>query len=425
MKVPTGRLARLSRLAGMGPRAALAAVAAEPDALGGVLERTLGELKGGSLKLGQLVAQVADDLPAPVRARLGRLYAEVPPLPLEAFADALAEVPPFAELALVPFAAASLGQVHAGRLPDGARVAVKLQYPGVADALRADVEVLRRAAGAVTLGGRLVDAGPTLAALAADTLAELDYAAEAERRDALAAAVADDPALTVPRVHAAWSSRRVLTLDHVEGPTLHAFCDRAPPEARATLPGPLLAAVLGPALRGVINADAHPGNFVVTGPGHLALLDFGAVRAWPRADALRDAVGALLDGRPLADALAGLGVEIALPATRRAAYAAEVADALRPLAGAWDPATTSVSAALGALKQRRPLDTLAVTVAPDATPLLRALLGLHHGLRRLAVPVDTGAALRALLARPGAVSPGAGSSPPARTGGGPPPRRPA
>lgn len=400
-RVPTGRLSRLSRLAGLGPRAALAAAAARPDALGAVLERTLGELKGGSLKLGQLVAQVADDLPAPVRARLGRLYAEVPPLPLESFRDALAEVAPFAELETEPFAAASLGQVHAGVLPDGTRVAVKLQYPGVAEALRDDVDVLRRAAGAVTLGGRLVDAGPTLAALAADTLGELDYAAEAERRELLAAAVADRPELVVPRVHAAWSGARVLTLDRIDGPTLHAFCDRAPPDVRATVVGPLLGAVLRPAARGVINADAHPGNFVVLGPGRLGLLDFGAVRAWPRAAALRGLLGAMLDGAPLADPLEAVGVSIALPTPRRAAYAAEVAAAFAPLVrGTWDPTGPSIAAALGEIKQRHPLDTLAVTVGPEALPLARALLGLHHALRRLGVPVEAIPLLRALSAEP-------------------------
>jgi predicted unusual protein kinase regulating ubiquinone biosynthesis (AarF/ABC1/UbiB family) len=397
---PTSRWGRLARLAALAPRAALAAT--DPLALGLTLERTLGELKAGSSKVGQLVAQVADDLPPAVRARLGHLYADVPPVPFAALAEALATVPPFTSLAEVPLAAASLGQVHPATLPGGARVVVKVQYPGAREALTADVDTLRRVAGTVTLGGRLVEVGPALDALGGDTLAELDYRAEADRRDLLAAAVAPWPELVVPAVHRAWSSGVVLTLDLLDGPTLHRWLDSAPEEAaRARVAGMLVRAVVGAALRGVVNADAHPGNFVVLDGGRaLGLLDFGAVAPFPRAAALAGLLRTLGSDRLGADELAAVGFHLDTTPDRRRAYAADVALALRPLGGRHDFAAGSITAALGAIKQRRPRDTLRARLDPELLPLARALLGLHHALRRLATPIDVAAEVAALLTAP-------------------------
>lgn len=412
----TGRWSRLGRLASLGPRAALAV--GDPAALGAALEQTLGELKAGSLKLGQLLAQVADDFGPEVRGRLGRLYGEVPPLPLSAFADALAEVPAFASLDEVPLAAASLGQVHAGVLPDGTKVAVKLRYPGAEEALAADLDTLRRAAATVSLGDRLVQTGPVLAGLITDTLRELDYRAEARGRALLAGVVEGDgvgaegtgmeggtgsrarPRLRVATVFPGWSSERVLTMERVEGPTLHTWLASARSEAeRRAVARCMVRAVLGPALRGVLNPDAHPGNFVVAPDGGLVLLDFGAVTEWPHGEALGALLRALRAGAPLAGPLDAVGMELRLPPPRRAAYAAEIAAILGPLLrGPVNLATAPVTPALGKLKQSHPRDTLGVHLQPHALPLARALLGLHHALRRLAVEVDVGAE----LAGPGA-----------------------
>ncbi|MBN2798322.1 MAG: hypothetical protein JXX28_04180 [Deltaproteobacteria bacterium] len=412
----TGRLSRLGRLATLGPRTAVAALrqglgAEDSEAVGQVLEETLGQLKAGSLKLGQIFAQVADDLPAASRARLGRLYAQAPPMP--GALAVLDSLPPgaFSSFEPEPFAAASLGQVHAARLVDGTEVAVKLQYPGVGEALRADLDLLGRAATTVTGGGALVDVSTYLTAICQDLMGELDYLAEADRRDLLAETLAAWDDLVVPRVHRDLSGPTALTLDLLGGPTLHQWCDSgASPAARQRVAERLLRAVVGPPLAGVVNADAHPGNFVVR-EGSLGLLDFGAVRPYAHADGLRALLeGLLITPAPTgcADRLAAAGFVLDLPTARRARFAQQVADVLRPLfAGPYNFEQRSAMKGLGLIKQRHPLDTLHLHLSSDAIALMRALLGLHHGLRRLAVPVDLAPALRQVLecAPPRALSP--------------------
>lgn len=408
-RLVTGRLARLGHLAAIGPRAAAAAVRgvvgrSDDEGVGRAIEEVLGDLKAGSLKLGQILAQVADDLPPAARARLGRLFAEVPPLPIELVRDRLQGLPggPFASFDEEPFAAASLGQVHAARLPDGAAVAVKVQYPDVADALASDLDLLRRTAMTVTAGGALFDGRAYFEALRDDTLAELDYAAEAERRDRLATAVAGWPDLVVPRVHRAWSSPTVLTSDHLTGPTLHAWLNTPTTlEERAIVADRVIRAVLAPPLVGVVNADAHPGNFVVL-PEAIGLLDFGAVRSYAHAAGLRALLTSWTGGSSaaLVDALAAAGVTIEVPQARRDRYVRAIDDVLRPIfERPFDFSQRSITAGLGALKQRYPRDSLHLRLTPDAIALFRALLGLHHALRRLAVPVDVAATVRVLLAR--------------------------
>ncbi len=418
-RVISGRLARLSRLAAMAPKAGLAlarGLAGQEDdtgGVGGVLSDTLGKLKGGSLKLGQLLAQVGDDLPAGARLRLGELYASAPPLSADALAAALEEelgAPPercFSRFDRSPFAAASLGQVHAATLPGGEEVAVKIQYPGAEEALQHDLALLAGAVGSASLGGALMDTRGFLVALRDATLAELDYEGERARLERMRAALAPWPDLVVPRVWSERSSRRVLTLERLPGPTLHAWMDQPQPaEARAAIGRLLVRAVLGPTLRsGMVNADAHPGNFLVGPDGRLGLVDFGAVVAVD--PGIVAGLGALMsalvgDRRPSPEAARGLlegaGMPLRLPPDRARRFAGEILDILWPaFRGPWDFSRDSRMGALGRLKQERPLDTLGGRPRPELLPILRALIGLHHALARLATPVDVRAELVALL----------------------------
>lgn len=239
------------------------------------------ELRGGIVKLGQLassrpdlvgsiwateLATLQDDVPAvdaaAIRARieaeLGRPVAEV-----------------FAELDDVPLAAASLAQVHAARLLDGTRVAVKVQVPGIEDVIAADIAAMRTLAS--TLGEVPGVDLPTLTAeLTRALTAELDYEAEAE------ALRRYDGRAIVPRPIAAASSRRVLTMTRIDGERLTAWLARATADgafdARDRLLGELVGEVAEQILvRGQVHADPHPGNVLVTPAGRLALLDFGCV----------------------------------------------------------------------------------------------------------------------------------------------------
>ncbi len=247
------------------------------------LARAAGELKGGMAKLAQLMGYRlgpggVTDLRA--RAALGELWDHVPGMGREAVRRVVTEDlgrPPeeaFAEWDDEPFAAASLGQVHRARTRDGADVAVKVQYPGVAEALRSDLEsprLLRRLAGA---GAGRTLAPEATAVLRDAVLRELDYVAEGKWLERFRRAFASDPDVVVPRLHASVSSARVLTADFVRGTTLPAF--DGDDEARARVARLVLRFCWGgPLVHGILNADPNPGNYIVVAAGRVGFLDFG------------------------------------------------------------------------------------------------------------------------------------------------------
>lgn len=253
------------------------------------MARSAGALKGGMAKVAQLMGYLegpgtAAELDA--RAALGRLCDQVPPVPAAAVRQVIAEdlgAPPeevFAAWDDAPLAAASLGQVHAAVGKDGRRYAVKVQYPGIAEDLRADLgspSLVRRLAGA-ELGRKL--APEALAALRDAVLAELDYTAEGQAMQAFGRAFAGDGGIAVPAWIEALSSPRVLTMERMEGRPLAACVDDD--EARRSAIGALIFrfAWAGPLCHGLVHADPNPGNYLVMepaeqGPVRVAFLDYG------------------------------------------------------------------------------------------------------------------------------------------------------
>jgi predicted unusual protein kinase regulating ubiquinone biosynthesis (AarF/ABC1/UbiB family) len=289
---------------------------------------TLGELKGGAAKLGQamsvLEAAMPEEVAAPYRAALRRLTDAAPPMPAEAAhrviaADLGTAFGPGWRERLVAFddaprAAASIGQVHRARWRDDrgriVEVAVKVQYPGVGQALRSDLRQARLLARVMARLTRLNMSG-LADELALRVVEELDYlregriqrevaAAFAERvPEALAdarAAVVHEPQgrtrVTVPAVYAA--TPRVLITGWLDGVSLSTLLDERTdllPEGwrelsqgdAADLAARLLGhAVYAPAAyTGWMHADLHPGNFLLLPGGRLGMLDFGAVAATP------------------------------------------------------------------------------------------------------------------------------------------------
>ncbi len=272
------------------------------------LFRTLGDLKGGAMKFGQAMsifeAALPDELAGPYRDQLTRLQDSAPPMPTMTVRSILdRELGPdwreqLVELDPVPAAAASIGQVHRGRWADGREVAVKVQYPGAAEALTSDLRQLARVARSI---GPLIpglDVKPLVAELQDRAVEELDYALEAGAQREFAAEFADDPDITIPDVVA--SSGTVLVTEWMESSASLAQVIREGTQAERDHYGHhFLRFMFGaPGRTGMLHADPHPGNFRLIprpdgSPGQLGVLDFGAVARLPERQLPRS-IGALI-----------------------------------------------------------------------------------------------------------------------------------
>ncbi len=277
-----------------------------------VLAAQAGRLKGGLAKVAQLAAyhpiaslggshrSNGETSAAETRAKqiLGGLWDRAPAVPAGSIArvieDELGRAPQalFAHWDAEPLASASLGQVHAARLHDGTEVVVKVQYPGVAEALSADLDddsFVRKLAGA-QIGTSLDD--DALRVLGAAVRQELDYRAEAAIQQRFATAWADHAVLRFPRVIGELSSTRVLTMTRARGRSIVDVAGAGTPELRRQAAMALFLVAWGsPLAHGLLNADPNPGNFLVDaqpdGSIQLWCLDFGCAFALP--DEVRDA----------------------------------------------------------------------------------------------------------------------------------------
>jgi predicted unusual protein kinase regulating ubiquinone biosynthesis (AarF/ABC1/UbiB family) len=261
----------------------------------------LGELKGGAMKVGQQLsifeAAVPDHLSAPYRAALVRLQDQAPPMPHADLDTVLHDsLGPrwrrlFRDFDETAAAAASIGQVHRATWSDGRPVAVKVQYPGAAEALQTDLRQLGRLARIIgpLLPG--MDLAPVISELQERMLEELDYRREAWSQEAFAAAYADDPLIAVPSVLA--HGPQVLVSEWLEGTPLGRLIHQDDRDALTAIAPAYLTFLLGaPSRVGLLHADPHPGNFRLTPDGRLGVVDFGAVDRLP--DGLPRQMGQLL-----------------------------------------------------------------------------------------------------------------------------------
>ena len=263
------------------------------------MARQAAQLRGGVAKVAQLLAYSAGgDTTAGARAALGKLWDRIPGTSPAAIARVVEEdlgAPPqklFASWSHEPIAAASLGQVHAATGHDRVEYAVKVQYPGIAEALRDDLasESFARKLAGTEIGATIDDAA--VEALRRAVLGEVDYRAEAGWLERFGAAWAGDHAIRIPQVDRARSSARVLTMTRARGQTIveAAGADRAVRDAAA-------AAIYrftwgGPLAHGLLQADPNPGNYLVEtqadGEVVVHFLDFGCVVELDAAAAERD-----------------------------------------------------------------------------------------------------------------------------------------
>ena len=249
----------------------------------------LGEMKGAAMKIGQMASFIdVDFLPSEYREiyqdQLAKLRTHAPAMPWEKVSEVLAEEYDdrperfFASIEEEAFAAASIGQVHRARLHDGTKVAVKVQYPGIADALESDVAnagILIRLARALAPG---LDAKAVASELRERVLEELDYEFEAQNQRTFARAYESHPFIFVPKVHSRLSRRRVLVSDYVEGRGFDEVKELEQDER--DIFGEIVFRFCFGSVYHLqhFNADTHPGNYLLMEDGRVAFLDFGMTK---------------------------------------------------------------------------------------------------------------------------------------------------
>ena len=250
--------------------------------------RELGNMKGALMKFGQLLGFIMEALPIEAQQALAVLQSDAPPMAPEA-AEAvvtaeLGSAPHkvFLDWSTMPVAAASVGQVHRAITRDGRDVAVKVQYPGVGDAIEADLdntEGLYRLMGAFALKG--LDTKGLVDELRARMIEELDYRLEAVNQREFADHFAGHPFVRIPSVDSATSTGRVLTTEWIDGLSFTEFMALATPKAMQRAGESIwrFAQYAVNDLR-AFNGDPHPGNYKFSTEGDVTFLDFGLVKRW-------------------------------------------------------------------------------------------------------------------------------------------------
>lgn len=279
----------------------------------------LSRLRGAAMKLGQMISLDAGDLlPAELTAILARLRDAahfMPPTQLNQVLQAEWGKDwrrRFARFEATPVAAASIGQVHRATLPDGRVLAIKVQYPGVAASIDADVD---NVATLLRLSGLLpetLDVAPLLAEAKRQLREEAEYLREAEQMRRYGALLADHPAFVLPAPVDDLSGERVLAMDFLPGQPIETLL-QASQEVRDQAMAALLELVLRELFEfGYMQTDPNFANFRwQADTGRIVLLDFGAARAVPEATvaAYRRLMHAGLaeDRAALRDALLAIG----------------------------------------------------------------------------------------------------------------------
>jgi predicted unusual protein kinase regulating ubiquinone biosynthesis (AarF/ABC1/UbiB family) len=312
---PTSRFGRLARLSALAPKALPLAAEAVKRAVGiqrtedeeararakllknakGTAEamlKTLGEMKGLPLKLGQMASYI-DGLAPPgyeekFQRILQKLQQKAPPLsrdaPVKVIREDLGALPEeiFESWEPDPFAAASIGQVHRATTRGGERVAVKVQYPGIDRAIENDLKSLSMLETMIAPLGRRYQSKEGLEEVKSVFLAELDYGLEAQTADTFRRIHEGDAEIVIPRVHHSLTTRRVLTCELIDGVDYATFCESASEDDKNAAGQTIWRFMFRALFRhGRLYADPHPGNYRFLGGGRVAFLDFGCSKQMP------------------------------------------------------------------------------------------------------------------------------------------------
>jgi predicted unusual protein kinase regulating ubiquinone biosynthesis (AarF/ABC1/UbiB family) len=253
-----------------------------------VAER-LGHMKGALMKLGQMASYLDEGLPAPLREALAQLQSSAPPMSGDLAAEVIrAELGAdpdtlFVEWDPEPIAAASIGQVHRAVWRDPVSgteraVAVKVQYPGVGDAIEADLRNADLLGALLRQGFGGLDPGDMVAEIKERLVEELDYTREAANQTLFADFYRGHPTIHVPEVVTELSTARVLTTELVTGASWQELLtwDQTERDLAAEC---IFRFVFRSLYRfRHFNGDPHPGNYLFHGDGRVTFLDFGLVK---------------------------------------------------------------------------------------------------------------------------------------------------
>jgi ubiquinone biosynthesis protein len=302
------------------------------------LREMLDELGPTFVKFGQLLSTRPDVLPPDIIAELRGLQDDVRPFPFEQVEQVIEEELSlsldklFLEFEERPVAAASIGQVHRATLPNGKRVAVKVQRPGAPRQIEADLALLYQAARIAKERVRaldFIDARQLVDEFARSIRHELDYRLEARNAEAFHRNFAGHPHVHVPRVHWTYTRSRVLTLEWLDGTQIaDIHPDEWSMEDRREIAYRLTETWMTMIFRhGFFHGDPHPANLLVLGrPDRIGLVDFGATGKLTDDDMIKatrlfiDAASENVDALP--KRLADLGVRV--PKEREEEFATEL-----------------------------------------------------------------------------------------------------
>jgi len=249
------------------------------------VERTIIELRGLFIKVGQLLSIMANFLPAQFRSGLEALQDQVPPSPYREIAARIEEElgkpleAVFARFVEAPIASASLGQVHEAWLEDGSHVAVKVQHRDIDEIVRLDLKTIRRILAIVTFFVPVQGMDAYYHQIKSMISEELDFLREARNIRRIAGHFVEHPAVRFPVPVDELCTRRVMVTSFVGGAKVGdlAALDAMGVDRKALARRIVQVFCQQIFVDGVYHADPHPGNMLVGAEGELILLDFGAV----------------------------------------------------------------------------------------------------------------------------------------------------
>jgi predicted unusual protein kinase regulating ubiquinone biosynthesis (AarF/ABC1/UbiB family) len=244
----------------------------------------LGHMKGALMKLGQMASYLDTGMADPIRDALASLQQDAPPMSGELAAEVVEQdlgSPPeqvFLEWDPVPLAAASIGQVHKAITRDERAVAVKIQYPGVDQAIRSDLTNAGMLFGALGLMFPGLEPAPLVEEIRTRVLEELDYKLEARNQQTFADYYRSHPFIHVPDVVGELSTARVLTTELAEGARFDEMATWSQHERNLAAEAIYRFVFRSLYRLQAFNGDPHPGNYLFRPGGQVTFLDFGLVK---------------------------------------------------------------------------------------------------------------------------------------------------